>query len=70
MLYTKAPETDYMDAALITVMQIHLSEPPGGETPRETPRPSRCGMWGVGEASGNLLGRPSGPGTPEGIAIA
>ena len=29
VLYTKAPETDYMDAALITVMQIHLSEPPG-----------------------------------------
>ena len=28
-LYTKEPETDYMDAALITVMQIHLSEPPG-----------------------------------------
>eukprot|EP00965_Chrysotila_dentata_P094309 3117951-Pleurochrysis_carterae.AAC.1 len=29
VLYTKTPETDYMDAALITVMQIHLSEPPG-----------------------------------------
>ena len=29
ILYTKAPETDYLDAALITVMQIHLSEPPG-----------------------------------------
>ena len=29
VLYTKAPESDYMDAALITVMQIHLSEPPG-----------------------------------------
>jgi ATP-dependent RNA helicase DHX8/PRP22 len=28
-LYTKDPETDYLDAALITVMQIHLSEPPG-----------------------------------------
>ncbi|KAF8625194.1 hypothetical protein AX15_005499 [Amanita polypyramis BW_CC] len=28
-LYTKEPETDYMDASLITVMQIHLSEPPG-----------------------------------------
>lgn len=23
------PESDYLDAALITVMQIHLSEPPG-----------------------------------------
>ncbi|ELR22169.1 ATPdependent RNA helicase DHX8, putative [Acanthamoeba castellanii str. Neff] len=29
ILYTKSPETDYLDAALITVMQIHLSEPPG-----------------------------------------
>ncbi|KAF8140500.1 P-loop containing nucleoside triphosphate hydrolase protein [Boletus edulis] len=29
MLYTKEPETDYLDASLITVMQIHLSEPPG-----------------------------------------
>jgi hypothetical protein len=25
----QAPEADYMDAALITVMQIHLSEPEG-----------------------------------------
>lgn len=29
VLYTKEPEADYMDATLITVMQIHLSEPPG-----------------------------------------
>ena len=29
VLYAKAPESDYLDAALITVMQIHLSEPPG-----------------------------------------
>ncbi|KAF7313330.1 hypothetical protein HMN09_00488500 [Mycena chlorophos] len=29
ILYTKDPETDYLDASLITVMQIHLSEPPG-----------------------------------------
>lgn len=29
ILYTKSPETDYLDAALITVMQIHLSEPTG-----------------------------------------
>ena len=29
MLYAKAPESDYMDAALITVMQIHLTEPEG-----------------------------------------
>lgn len=29
VLYTKEPETDYLDAALITVMQIHLSEPSG-----------------------------------------
>lgn len=29
ILYTKEPENDYLDASLITVMQIHLSEPPG-----------------------------------------
>jgi ATP-dependent RNA helicase DHX8/PRP22 len=29
ILYTKEPESDYLDAALITIMQIHISEPPG-----------------------------------------
>ena len=29
ILYTKEAETDYLDASLITVMQIHLTEPPG-----------------------------------------
>jgi len=29
ILYTKEPETDYLDASLITVMQINLNEPPG-----------------------------------------
>lgn len=29
VLYTKEPESDYLDAALIAVMQIHLTEPPG-----------------------------------------
>ncbi|XP_052803131.1 ATP-dependent RNA helicase DHX8-like isoform X3 [Mya arenaria] len=29
ILYTKEAETDYLDASLITVMQIHLMEPPG-----------------------------------------
>ncbi|KAJ0881939.1 putative RNA helicase [Helianthus annuus] len=29
ILYTKQPESDYLDAALITVMQIHLTEPEG-----------------------------------------
>ncbi|KAJ3359259.1 DEAH-box ATP-dependent RNA helicase prp22, partial [Kappamyces sp. JEL0680] len=29
VLYAKEPESDYLDSALITVMQIHLSEPPG-----------------------------------------
>ena len=33
ILYTKEPESDYLDAALITVMQIHLSEPPGDILP-------------------------------------
>jgi ATP-dependent RNA helicase DHX8/PRP22 len=29
ILYCKEPETDYLEASLITVMQIHLSEPAG-----------------------------------------
>eukprot|EP00891_Asterochloris_glomerata_P002796 jgi/Astpho2/2796/Aster-00965 len=29
IMYAKAPESDYLDAALITVMQIHLTEPEG-----------------------------------------
>jgi ATP-dependent RNA helicase DHX8/PRP22 len=29
VLYCKEPEADYMEAALITIMQIHLSEPAG-----------------------------------------
>jgi ATP-dependent RNA helicase DHX8/PRP22 len=29
VLYTKEAESDYLDAALIAVMQIHLTEPPG-----------------------------------------
>lgn len=29
IMYTKEPEFDYLDAALMTVLQIHLSEPPG-----------------------------------------
>lgn len=29
ILYTKEPESDYLDASLIAVMQIHLTEPPG-----------------------------------------
>lgn len=33
VLYTKEPETDYLDASLITVMQIHLTEPPGVMSP-------------------------------------
>lgn len=29
ILYSREPESDYLDAALITVMQIHLTEPKG-----------------------------------------
>ncbi|XP_019155920.1 PREDICTED: probable pre-mRNA-splicing factor ATP-dependent RNA helicase DEAH5 [Ipomoea nil] len=29
ILYTKQPESDYLDAALITVLQIHLTQPEG-----------------------------------------
>jgi ATP-dependent RNA helicase DHX8/PRP22 len=28
-LYTKEPEPDYLEASLITILQIHLMEPPG-----------------------------------------
>lgn len=27
--YTKAPEADYLDAAIVTALQIHVTEPPG-----------------------------------------
>ena len=29
VLYTPAPEEDYLDAALVTVLQLHAEEPPG-----------------------------------------
>ncbi|KAJ4834822.1 hypothetical protein Tsubulata_050516, partial [Turnera subulata] len=29
ILYTKQPESDYLDAALITILEIHLTEPEG-----------------------------------------
>ncbi|EEP75873.1 ATP-dependent RNA helicase DHX8 [Uncinocarpus reesii 1704] len=29
IMYSREPETDYLDAALVTVMQIHLTEPEG-----------------------------------------
>ena len=29
IMYSREPEDDYLDAALVTVMQIHLTEPPG-----------------------------------------
>ena len=29
ILYTREAETDYLDASLITVQQIHIKEPPG-----------------------------------------
>lgn len=29
VMYSREPETDYLDAALVTVMQIHLTEPQG-----------------------------------------
>lgn len=29
VMYAREPESDYLDAALVTVMQIHLTEPPG-----------------------------------------
>ncbi|KAM0868320.1 hypothetical protein ACQ4PT_041433 [Festuca glaucescens] len=27
--YTKAPEADYIDAAIVTILQIHVTQPPG-----------------------------------------
>lgn len=29
ILYTKAPEADYLDAAIVTALQIHVTQPPG-----------------------------------------
>ena len=29
ILYTKAPEADYLEACVITVLQIHITQPPG-----------------------------------------
>jgi len=29
IMYTKDPESDYLDSCIVTVMQIHLSEPAG-----------------------------------------
>jgi ATP-dependent RNA helicase DHX8/PRP22 len=29
IMYSREPESDYVDAALVTVMQIHIAEPPG-----------------------------------------
>ena len=29
ILYTREPTTDYLDESLMTVMQIHLNDPPG-----------------------------------------
>merc|ERR1719266_1721454 len=29
ILYSREPESDYLDASLMTIMQIHLNEPPG-----------------------------------------
>ncbi len=29
IFYTKAPEADYLDAAVVSVLQIHLTQPRG-----------------------------------------
>jgi len=29
IFYTRAPEADYLDAAIVTVLQIHVTQPPG-----------------------------------------
>ena len=31
LYYTKAPEADYVDAAIVTVLQIHITQPLGGD---------------------------------------
>ena len=31
VFYTKAPEADYVDAAVVTVLQIHVSQPTDGD---------------------------------------
>jgi len=29
VFYTKAPEADYLDAAIVTTLQVHITQPPG-----------------------------------------
>ncbi len=29
VMYTKAPEADYVDASIVTVLQVHLTQGPG-----------------------------------------
>ncbi len=29
--YTKSPEADYVDAAVVTTLQIHVTQPPNGD---------------------------------------
>ena len=29
IMYTKAPEADYMEAAVVTTIQVHATQPPG-----------------------------------------
>jgi pre-mRNA-splicing factor ATP-dependent RNA helicase DHX16 len=29
VFYTKAPEANYLEAAMVTVLQIHMMQPPG-----------------------------------------
>ncbi len=31
ILYTKAPEADYLDAAVVTILQIHITQPLPGD---------------------------------------
>ena len=31
IMYTKAPEADYMDAAIVSVLQIHVTQPTPGD---------------------------------------
>ena len=31
IMYTKAPEADYLEAAVVTVLQIHITQPVPGD---------------------------------------
>lgn len=61
--YTKSPEADYLDAAIVTALQIHVTEPPGdilvfftGQEEIETAEEIlKHRIWGLGTKIAELI---------------